>query len=78
MNRIPSFGYRSVPPCSDCHDDGSCAMNCGPRIESLPRQTAKAFSEIVCHLTNCLQCGKPLKKGDFDYCADCSAGQLED
>ena len=47
---LDSFGIRSVPPCGDCHDDGTCAMNCGPAIksESLPWQTAKARSEIVC------------------------------
>lgn len=80
MNAMPEFGVRSVPPCGDCYDDGHCSMNCGPRsdFESLPRQTAKACSEIVCHLTNCLQCGCPLEPGDIDYCAECSAGQLED
>jgi hypothetical protein len=50
--RLDSFGVRSMPPCADCYDDGHCSMNCGPAIkhESLPRQTAKAFSEIVCRL----------------------------
>lgn len=28
------FGFRSVPPCSDCWDDGQCSMNCGPRVPS--------------------------------------------
>ena len=23
-----SFGIRSVPPCSDCWEDGQCSMNC--------------------------------------------------
>lgn len=43
------FGVRSVPPCSDCSGD-QCTMNCGPALkhESLPWQTAKARSEIVC------------------------------
>lgn len=66
MTGLESFGIRSVPPCRDCHDDGTCAMNCSPRDidpdrmredrdernrlerESLPWQTAKARSEIVC------------------------------
>lgn len=54
MNALPDFGIRSVPPCGDCYDDGHCSMNCGPAIksESLPRQTAKARSEIVCHHNN--------------------------
>lgn len=54
MNPLPDFGIRSLPPCGDCYDDGHCSMNCGPKLksESLPWQTAKARSEIVCRPVN--------------------------
>lgn len=32
MTGMESFGVRSVPPCGDCHPDGHCSMNCGPKI----------------------------------------------
>lgn len=50
VTEFHDFGIRSVPPCGDCYEDGHCSMNCGPRLdhESLPWQTAKARSEIVC------------------------------
>ena len=29
------FGIRSIPPCSDCWEDGHCSMNCGPAAKSI-------------------------------------------
>ncbi len=55
---LPDFGIRAVPPCGDCHEDGHCSMNCSPRIESLPWQTAKARSEIVCRPSTSRQTGE--------------------
>lgn len=29
------FGIRSIPPCSDCWEDGHCSMNCGPATKPI-------------------------------------------
>lgn len=30
---MKSMGIRSIPPCGDCDEDGTCNMNCGPVLE---------------------------------------------
>ena len=41
-----SFGIRSVPPCSDCWEDGQCSMNCGPSVPAIPHPAqAKAMAD---------------------------------
>jgi hypothetical protein len=44
---IHSFGIRSIPPCGDCHDDGTCSMNCSPA--SFPKAIAAATDAVLAY-----------------------------
>ena len=48
MFQILEFGIRSVPPCSDCWENGQCSMNCGPsvRIENGRLGTASEVERV--------------------------------
>lgn len=44
------FGVRSIPPCSDCDENGHCRMNCGPSVkpvnENAPILTSTLLQKI--------------------------------
>jgi hypothetical protein len=42
-----NFGIRSIPPCGDCWEDGTCSMNCGPA--SLPKALGAAAETVLHH-----------------------------
>lgn len=42
-----TFGIRSVPPCSDCYEDGQCSMNCGPVAVARTEATLKQYVQDV-------------------------------
>ncbi len=59
MTSLDRFGIRSVPPCSDCWEDGQCSMNCGPCVPAAPPQlanTPKVSTGI------CANCDKAIRK----------------
>ena len=52
MTSLDCFGIRSIPPCSDCWEDGQCSMNCGPAIPHAevlpPSSAAKTRTTTIC------------------------------
>lgn len=47
IGSTPSFGVRSIPPCGDCHDDGTCSMNCSPA--TFPKAVAAAADVVLAY-----------------------------
>jgi hypothetical protein len=63
-----------IGQCPDCSGDG-----CGDNGEPVAKSgRSDAWIGRAVSTANCLQCGKRLAPSEFDYCDDCSAGQLED
>lgn len=42
-----TFGVRSNPPCGDCHPDGECSMNCGPKPMTNPNTETPDIAGLV-------------------------------